>query len=345
MKILYLLIILICANSVLASDTQKLQRQLADMAKQCQRHQEKVNQEEGKLRDLEAARFQKTEALKKSQKQIDKYIIILQRLKAAQPTAIFNPKMSPQKLVHSLMVLNRFLNNMSTTAKYLKSEVKKLAQVEGEIENNKERLLKDLKTYNKKYGEIEQALKKHKAAIRKEVKRRSGIEKRVNRLASQSMSLHDLIRKLEKEEKETPSKTKRGHKFLDSRRLNNYGKYQAEPISWPIVSNFGQKHKEMDAEGSGLVYRTRQNSYVSSPVHGQVVYAGDFRGYKQIIIIAHDNEYHTLLTGMAQVNVSVGQTVLAGEPMGIMGPKSTEYLYLELRKNGKPINPERWLVK
>ena len=101
----------------------------------------------------------------------------------------------------------------------------------------------------------------------------------------------------------------------------------------------------MDAEGSGLVYQTRQNSYVSSPVHGQVVYAGDFRGYKQIIIIAHDNEYHTLLTGMAQVNVSVGQTVLAGEPMGIMGPKSTEYLYLELRKNGKPINPERWLVK
>lgn len=342
MKILWILITVFISSFAQAADTKALQKQLATMAKQCQQQQEKINREEEKLQKLEEARFQKTEALKKSQKQIDKYIIILQRLKAAQPTAIFNPKMSPQKLVHSLMVVNRFLNNISSTATYLKTEVKKLAEVEAQIEKNKENLLKDLQTYNKKYLEIEKSLKERKAVIRKEIKRRAHIEKRVNRLASQSMSLHDLIRKLEREEKAAPKKAKRGQKVLDARRLNNYGKYQAPPISGPIVSNFGQKHN-MDAEGSGIVYRTQQNSYVSSPVHGQVVYAGDFRGYKQILIIAHDNGYHTLLTGMQQVNVSVGQTVLAGEPVGVMGPATPEYLYLELRKNGKPINPYKWI--
>jgi|GEM_PF-2769008 len=342
MKILFALITIFLPNYAQAQDTQALQKQLAKMAGQCQQQQEKINQEEKKIKELEEARFQKTEALKKSQKQIDKYIIILQKMKAAQPTAIFNPKMSPQKLVHSLMVVNRFLNNISSTATYLKTEVKKLAEVESQIEKNKEKLLKDLQTYNKKYLEIEKSLKKRKIAIRKEIKRRAHIEKRVNRLASQSMSLHDLIRKLEREEKESPKKVKRGQKTLDSRRLNNYGKYQASPVSGTVVSTFGQKHK-MDAEGSGAVYSTRKNSHVSSPVHGQVVYAGDFRGYKQILIIAHDNGYHTLLTGLQQVNVSVGQTVLAGEPVGIMGASTPEFLYLELRKNGKPVNPDKWM--
>jgi septal ring factor EnvC (AmiA/AmiB activator) len=157
------------------------------------------------------------------------------------------------------------------------------------------------------------------------------------------MSLHDLIRKLEREEKTGPKISKRGEQVLDSRKLNNYGKYQVPPVFGPIVSDFGQKHKKMDIEGIGIVYRTRQNSHVSSPVHGQIVYAGDFRGYKQILIIAHDNGFHTLLTGMHHVNVSVGQTVLAGEPVGVMGPESPEYLYLELRKDGKPVNPSKWL--
>lgn len=341
-----LLIIIWTSATVWAQDsTHKLQVKLSKMAAQCQGHQEKIEAEEKKLQNLEEERFKKTEALKKSQRQIDKYIAILQKLKAAQSTAIFNPKMSPQKLVQSLMVLNRFLSNMSSTAKYLQSEVKHMAKLEQDIVKNKETLLKQLKDYDDQYQKIQAALKKRKAAIQQEVKRRASIEKRVNRLASQSMSLHDLVRKLEREEKQAPKKTRQGKQALKVKPMDNHGKYKSKPVPGPLVSRFGQPHKKMDSEGSGIVYRNRQRSHVSSPVYGQVVYAGDFRGYKQILILAHDKEYHTLLTGLENVDVSVGQTVLPGEPVGVMGSDSPEYLYLELRKNGRPINPEGWLCK
>jgi septal ring factor EnvC (AmiA/AmiB activator) len=76
------------------------------------------------------------------------------------------------------------------------------------------------------------------------------------------------------------------------------------------------------------------------------VYAGQFRRYGQILIIEHGGRYHSLLAGLERIDAVVGQWVLAGEPVGVMGSPDGDRpeLYFELRRTGQPINPLPWLV-
>ena len=120
------------------------------------------------------------------------------------------------------------------------------------------------------------------------------------------------------------------------------GKY-AVPVVGQIVKRFGETDGFQDAKG--LTFRTRPSAQVVAPFDGQVMFAGPFKGYGQILIIDHGGGYHSLLAGIDQIEATVGQRLVAGEPVGVM--KSGEpdpSLYLELRKQGQPINPLPWLV-
>ena len=114
------------------------------------------------------------------------------------------------------------------------------------------------------------------------------------------------------------------------------------PVKGSVVKKFGDP-TESGATSKGIVIRTRAGAQVISPYDGTVLFAGPFRGYGQLIIIEHGDGYHTLLAGMGRLDTSVGQTLLAGEPVGIMVAQSKPTLYIELRKNGQPINPAGWL--
>ena len=51
-------------------------------------------------------------------------------------------------------------------------------------------------------------------------------------------------------------------------------------------------------------------------------FAGPFRSYGQLLIINAGGGYYLLLAGMERINVSLGQFVLAGEPVAVMGDGS-----------------------
>ena len=55
------------------------------------------------------------------------------------------------------------------------------------------------------------------------------------------------------------------------------------------------------------------------PLLMKIIYAGAFRGYGQIVMIEHGQDYLTLLAGLSQIDVQIGQGVLAGEPVARMG--------------------------
>lgn len=102
-------------------------------------------------------------------------------------------------------------------------------------------------------------------------------------------------------------------------------------------------------QSKGIVIETRHSAQVTSPADGWVIYAGPFRSYGQLLIINPGNGYHILLAGMHQIDVQLGQFVLAAEPVGTMAPAvkrtsqdNAPVLYVEFRKDGRPIDPEPW---
>jgi len=123
------------------------------------------------------------------------------------------------------------------------------------------------------------------------------------------------------------------------------------PAQGRRVLTFGEK-TQYGSQSKGLVLETRHGGQVVSPSDGWIVYAGEFRSYGQLLIINAGGGYHILLAGLSQIDVQLGQFVLAGEPVGVMSAaaKSSQaktqenapILYIEFRKDQRPIDPDPW---
>jgi septal ring factor EnvC (AmiA/AmiB activator) len=115
------------------------------------------------------------------------------------------------------------------------------------------------------------------------------------------------------------------------------------PASGEIVVSYGAGSGNGDSKG--LTFATRPGAEVVAPFDGRVVFAGAFKGYGQILIIGHGDGYHSLVAGLERIDASVGQWVVAGEPVGRMPTGGAmPRLYLELRHDEQPINPLPWLA-
>lgn len=126
------------------------------------------------------------------------------------------------------------------------------------------------------------------------------------------------------------------------------------PTTGKHILSFGQQ-TEYGGKSQGMVFQTRYGAQITSPTDGWIVYAGEFRSYGQLLIINAGGGYHVLLAGLSRIDVEPGQFVLAAEPVGTMGeaPPSVQrgsedakpVLYVEFRKDGRPIDPGPWWVK
>lgn len=143
------------------------------------------------------------------------------------------------------------------------------------------------------------------------------------------------------------------------------GKGVVLPVRGRLAASFGAAATEF-GESKGIVLATRANAQVVAPFDGKVVFEGPFRSYGQILIIEHRGGYHTVLAGLGRVNAVVGQWLLAGEPVGVMGSSGIAAtgqgasgdspgepgpgmavqdhpkLYVELRHKGQPVDPAPW---
>jgi septal ring factor EnvC (AmiA/AmiB activator) len=104
----------------------------------------------------------------------------------------------------------------------------------------------------------------------------------------------------------------------------------------------------------GDTLATQSGAIVTAPADGSILYAGPFRSYGQLLILDAGDGYHIVLAGMGRISVAAGQSVIAGEPVGAMGEarvasasasgdaNRTPELYMEFRKDGKPVDPAPW---
>ncbi len=113
-----------------------------------------------------------------------------------------------------------------------------------------------------------------------------------------------------------------------------------KPVAGKIKSNFGETIRGV--RQTGVRYQTRNQAVVRAPATGKVVYAGKFRAYDKMVILEHKKTgLHTVLGNMGRIDVSTGQWLNQGEPVGTAS--NSETLYFEVRRNGQPVNPVGYL--
>jgi septal ring factor EnvC (AmiA/AmiB activator) len=118
------------------------------------------------------------------------------------------------------------------------------------------------------------------------------------------------------------------------------------PTTGAILKRFGDDIPG-GGEANGITYQPAPASKVISPDGGVVQYVGPVKGWGVIIILRLAGGYHLVLAGLERPSVQSGQSVAAGQAVGFMpdGRQSAIELYLELREQGTPVNPARWMNK
>jgi septal ring factor EnvC (AmiA/AmiB activator) len=123
------------------------------------------------------------------------------------------------------------------------------------------------------------------------------------------------------------------------------------PTSGPIVRRFGEALSS-GGRSNGVTFAAASGARVVSPGPGSVQYVGPVKGWGVILILRLAGGYHLVLAGLDRAQVAVGQSVAAGEAVGFMpdgskseGEKASRELYLEVREQGAPVDPGRWLNK
>jgi septal ring factor EnvC (AmiA/AmiB activator) len=194
-------------------------------------------------------------------------------------------------------------------------------------------------------------------------------------LAEQAGSLKELIASIEKEivaKRSAQEEAKRAEEERQKReaalaalpipelnRLTGPQPFSSmtKQVALPVSGRFARHFGDEDGNGGvmhGDTVTTQSGAIVTAPSDGDVLYAGPFRSYGQLLILNAGDGYHVVLAGMGRISVTPGQSVLAGEPVGAMGEagasnvsgsgngKAAPELYIEFRKDGKPVDPAPW---
>jgi len=95
---------------------------------------------------------------------------------------------------------------------------------------------------------------------------------------------------------------------------------------------------------SGLWFTAQGRAQAVAPADGEVVFAGPYQKFGHVLILEIAGGYDLLLAGLGRIDVRIGDSVLAGEPVGILPQAKEAHLYMELRREGRTINAAPWLA-
>lgn len=124
--------------------------------------------------------------------------------------------------------------------------------------------------------------------------------------------------------------------------LKATGKF-LRPVSGSISSSFGKRGRETH---TGIDYACAYGVSIKAADSGKVVQVGTYGGYGKMVKIEHNNGYQTLYAHCSSLNVKVGQNVKKGEiiaKVGSTGRSTGPHLHFEIRKNGVPQNPAKYV--
>ena len=351
----------------IGTDRRKLSQELIDTAARSREFEAKIAATEARLAPLDDNEASIRKSLDGRRAVIGEVLAALQRIGHRPPPALISSPEDALQTVRTAMLLGAVLPEMRQQVDALASDLAELVGVRKKIAEERDRLRKEVASLGEQRTRMTALIGERQKQQAEREKALDAERARTADLAKQVDNLKDLIAKLEqgldpaiRAAREAARSDSRPalSAFRDPGRLAPAVTFASLRGQVPIPVN-GVKIKDYGAPdglgGSekGLSIATRAGAQVTAPSDGWVVYAGPFRSYGQLLILNAGGGYHVLLAGMERISVDLGQFVLAGEPVAVMGNgshiasilatgSSQPVLYVEFRKDGIPVDPGPW---
>ncbi len=118
------------------------------------------------------------------------------------------------------------------------------------------------------------------------------------------------------------------------------------PVRGDLISKYGSRHGNAPSS-KGVFIRTEEGAEVKAVADGQVVFADWLRGFGNLLIIDHGNQYMTIYGNNESVLKHAGDMVRAGDVIakaGNSGGSEQSGLYFEMRHQGRAFDPLDWVT-
>jgi septal ring factor EnvC (AmiA/AmiB activator) len=367
-------------HEALSEELNKLKAEMVKAAKAAQESEEILTDLEEQLKELAKDEQAKSEAQMRRREQMAGVLTALQRMAWRPSEALMAQPTSPADTVRSAILLRAVVPRIEDSAKDLKTDLEVLSALRGDILRQRKKITATSAKLEGEHARLKGMFERKAELVSRTDGEVREIDKKIAQMATEASDLRELMARLEQERKireaqeaarlaaekearerarlaalqeaksagQPPPKEQEEPKTAKSLAPASQPFSEAKgrmpyPARGKVVARYGQTN-EVGTINKGLIIATRGSAQVVAPYDGHVAFAGEFRGYGLLLIIEHGEGYHTLLAGMDRIDSIVGQRVVAGEPVGIMGGEDVRpTLYVELRRNGQPVNPLPWL--
>lgn len=367
--------------AAIGQDRSKLNQELIDVAARVRTVETRIIDAEARLRPLDAREASVRDSFHARRAEITEVLAALQRAGRRAPPALL---VTPEDALNSLrtaMLLGSVVPEMRARTAKLVDDLAELVALRKSINLERASLTTDRSKLDDEQARLAGLIterQNQQTAVQANLQAEAT---RAVTLSRQVDDLQGLIRKMEQEiasaaraaaEAEaaaaaeaalTAAQAAQAAKAAEAARKNPARMKPAVafastkgtlrfPVNGTTLTSFGSS----DGVGGafkGISLASFPGAQVTSPCDGWVVYAGPFRTYGQLLILNAGGGYHVLIAGMEKISVNIGQFILTGEPVAMMGSSSRvasvlsasvnqPVLYVEFRKDGTPIDPGPW---
>jgi len=327
-------------------DVNSLRSQLIQLASEQNRSEQTASDSRAKLVLLNLRESELANSLGKNQNQLSRLLAALQLYGRNPPPALLVHPSNAKDAVRAAILMRAVTPELHNRAKGFSAEVQEIARVRRETAAASEALFTAESDIADRRGKIE-ALLQEKAALEQAVTADAQLASEdLKKLAARAKSLRELLQGLPRQAspsaKGEPQGPSAGPEIRNSRFIN--------PSAGTLIRRYGQTAPRTGAAGGGRsegwTWRTDKGASVRAPIQGTVEYAGPLKGWGMVLILRLGGGYHLVLAGMDQTTAEAGRTLSAGEPVGRMSDQDrpTPELYMEIRRDGSPVDPARWLA-
>lgn len=293
--------------------------------------------------------------LSEQRKAIAGLVLALERIRRVPPQALIAKPDAPLKTAQSVMLLGDIIPAINTRTLALKENLVRQAELTKELELQKQEAQSRANALKQEYNALASLTEERETLFKQTRQDYEDQEAQVRRVSQGAKNLKDLVKKLEEKKKQEQLERERARKKAEAQQVAALTQPDLSipptgsarlPISGVVKTRYNDLDK-FGAKSQGIRIEGMNGGLVVAPMGGSVRFAGPFKGYDTMVIIEHENGYHSLVAGLEKVNVSVGQNVSAGEPLGLLKNATNNgkpTVYYELRLNGNAVDPAQKLT-
>lgn len=309
-------------------DINDLKKRLVSATSALQNKQDEQDNLEDRLRDLEDEMASGKQKLIATRARLVTLTNAMLRLSREPPVAFILRDSVTDDAIHRAILLRSLLPK-------LQSEVSGIAHDLEDMENLKQKAAEQnnlveaaRQNLESRRGELDKMVQERQGLVQQTAAEKAAIARQLEALSAEAADLRQLVDKVSQTRWPAAPASPNLHQGIKL------------PVAGKIVRGFGAKDG-YGVSSQGLVFSAAPNSPVVAPQDGRVVFAGPFKGYGKIVILQHAGGYHSFLSGFERIDANMGQTVEAGEPLGVLagnGASRPEF-YFEWRFHNEPVDP------